>query len=150
MALRKRLRQEQFESVEQEAMVGLLVASGHLGQALEQVCAEHGITHDQYNVLRILRGASPEGHPRYEIADRLINRAPDVTRLLNRLEREGLVERYRSDVDRRLSFSRITGEGLGLLAEMEPSIRAVHHKMADALGSKELRDLARYCRALIQ
>lgn len=149
MAMRKRLRQERFESVEQEAMVALLVASGHITQALEDVCVDHGITHDQYNVLRILRGAHPEGYPRYEIGNRLINRAPDVTRLLNRLAEAGLVERYRSDVDRRLSFSRITSEGLDLLAAMDPPILSVHERTAGALEPEELKTLARYCSALI-
>src|SRR5688500_2300934 len=126
MTIRERVRQRSFESSAQEAVVSLLVAAGHVQRALAEVCARHGITHDQYNVLRILRGAHPRGHPRYEVAERLIDRAPDVTRLLDRLERQGLVERARSDEDRRLSLSRITGEGLELLDRMAPEIDAVH------------------------
>lgn len=132
----------------QEAMVGLLVAAGHLRRALDEVCGARGITHDQYNVLRILRGVHPAGHPRYAVAERLIDRSPDVTRLLDRLEREGFVERYRSDEDRRLSLSRITDEGLDLLETLDPEILAVHERFGAGLDTGELRELGRLCRAV--
>src|SRR5215204_2537155 len=64
-----------------------------MSQRMNDVCRKHGVTHDQYNILRILRGVHPTGHPRCEITKRLISRAPDVTRLLDRLVRQGLVER---------------------------------------------------------
>jgi DNA-binding MarR family transcriptional regulator len=129
-------------------MVQLMRAAGRVERALEEVCASHGLTHDQYNVLRILRGAHPHGHPRYEIADRLISRAPDVTRLVGRLVRGGLVERYRPEEDQRLSMARVTGAGLRLLEEVDPQVRAVHESLASALGEKELRALGEMCRAV--
>ena len=95
MSIHKRVAQRRFESPAQKAMVSLLVTAGHVGRALDEVCLAHGITHDQYNVLRILRGVHPEGHARYAIAERLIGRSPDVTRLLDRLAREGSVARRR-------------------------------------------------------
>ena len=95
--LKRRIQQERFEDSLHEAVLNLLVAAGHVRERMDRVCAEHGITHGQYNVLRILRGAHPDGHPRGEIAARLIERAPDVTRLVDRLERHGYVERARSD-----------------------------------------------------
>ena len=104
----------------QAAMVQLMRAAGRVQQALEEVCAEYELKHDHYNVLRILRGAHPVGHPRYAISERLISRAPDVTRLLNRLIKDGLVKRYRSSEDQRLSMARATGKGLRLLEEMDP------------------------------
>jgi hypothetical protein len=76
-----------------EAFVALLRVAGQLQRDLDDACHEFGLTHDQYNVLRILRGVHPEGHPRFEIAARLVRRAPDVTRLIDRLERRGWVRR---------------------------------------------------------
>lgn len=147
-ALRKRVKQNRFEDPVQEAFVGLLVAAGHLRRRLADVCAAYGITADQYNVLRILRGVHPDGHPRYEISARLIERAPDVTRLLDRLERERLVERYRSREDRRLSLARITPAGLDLLAAMETPVRGIREHFLGHLGKQDLAELCRLCAAL--
>ena len=133
----------------QQAMVSLLTVAGRAQQALHDVCAGYGITHDQYNVLRILRGAQPHGHPRYEIAERLMNRAPDVTRILDRLERADLVERIRSGEDRRLSVSQITRKGNALLDRMEDEINAVHDGFAGRLPVREQRELARLCQAML-
>lgn len=136
------------ESTAQAAMVTLLRAAGRVQQALAEACARHGITHDQYNVLRILRGVHPAGHPRYEVAQRLISRAPDVTRLLDRLERQGLVERVRSPEDRRLSLSRVTPQGLELLRELDPEVRAVHERFAAPLSEEERAEMLRLCGAI--
>jgi DNA-binding MarR family transcriptional regulator len=126
-------------------MVQLMMAAGRVQQALEEVCAKYGLKHDHYNVLRILRGAQPVGHPRYAISERLINRAPDVTRLLNRLINEGLVRRYRSSEDQRLSMARATRKGLSLLEEMDPQIQAVHENLASGLTDPEARQLSEWC-----
>lgn len=149
MSVRSRVRQEQFENSAQEAGVSLLVAAAHLGRALAEVCDTAGITRDQYNVLRILRGALPGGYPRYEITRRLIDRAPDVTRLLDRLERQGLVERARSGEDRRLSLSRISAAGQRLLKRLDPQILAVHDRFAGSLTERQRADLIRLCSALV-
>ncbi len=132
---------KRLESPAQEAMVSLMVATGHLVQALDEVCSAHGITHDQYNVLRILRGVHPKGHPRYAVGERLMSRAPDVTRLLDRLERASLVERTRSEEDRRLSISHITDRGIELLAQLDPEILGVHERFTGKLKKKELARL---------
>ena len=145
MSIHKRVAQRRFESPAQKAMVSLLVTAGHLARALEEVCAAHGITHDQYNVLRILRGVHPEGHPRYAIAERLIDRSPDVTRLLDRLEREGFVGRSRSDEDRRLSISHVTDRGITLLKEIDPRILEVHERFTASFSSDEMHQLATLC-----
>jgi DNA-binding MarR family transcriptional regulator len=134
----------------QQAMVRVMRVAGHVGQALSEVCGAYGITPDQYNVLRILRGAHPDGHPRYEIGERLISRAPDVTRLLDRLERQGLIERVRSAEDRRLSLSRITAPGLELLEQLDPEVMAVHEHFASALSAEELQELTRLCDVILE
>jgi len=149
MSLKERVRQASFASAAEEASVALLVASGHLLRRLEDICAAQGITHDQYNVLRILRGAYPDGYPRYEIGNRLIDRSPDVTRLLDRLSQRGLVRRYRADGDRRLSLARITDRGLALLERMDVPIAAAHAEFAAPLTEPAQRQLAALCGRLI-
>jgi len=95
-ALAKRLVQSRFESPVQVAILNLLVAASYLQEQNERLLAEHNLSPAQYNVLRILKGVHPEGHPRCEIARRMIERAPDLTRMIDGLERRGLVERARS------------------------------------------------------
>src|SRR5258708_38578718 len=103
-------------------MLNLMVAAFYVRDEMERACTAHDITEAQYNVMRILRGARPEGHPRGEISRRMLSRAPDLTRLIDRLEKRGLVERARSSADRRQSVSRITRRGLKLLEDMQPTI----------------------------
>src|SRR5260370_36716128 len=119
-ALKKRISQENFESPQQEAMLNLLVAAGYLRGKLDEVFAQFGISSGQYNVLRILKGAHPDGHSRCEIIRRLVEKAPDVTRLVDRLEAQGLAERDRSETGRRLSITRITEKGLALISSVAP------------------------------
>jgi len=119
-ALKRRIKQTaDFANPAQEAMLNLIVAADYVSVRLERACAEFGITRPQYNVLRILRGAHPGGHPRAEISARLLANAPDVTRLVDRLQAQGLVERDRVEEDRRLSVARITRKGLRLLDQMQ-------------------------------
>lgn len=146
--LKKRLNQSSFESPVQEAVLNLLVASGHVRDRLDRVCVDHGITNGQYNVLRILKGVHPAGHARCEIARRLLERSPDVTRLIDRLERQGLVERARSEDDRRLSVTRITRRGLRVLDEMQPRVDAAFREIAERLSADDARQLSRLCESL--
>jgi len=146
--LRQRIKQARFDSPAQEAMLNLLVAAGHVRQVVDQLCEAHAITQAQYNALRILRGARPDGYPRGEIACRLIDRAPDVTRLIDRLERRGLVERARVADDRRLSITRITRAGLDLLRRMDPGIREVQRRFASRLTARDVKELSRICERL--
>lgn len=128
--------------------MNLMVAASYVHEQTDRVCAEHGITAGQYNVLRILRGAHPDGHSRCDVAVRLIDRAPDVTRLLDRLERQGLVERGKSDDDRRKSISRITDAGIALLERMEPAMRADHDHLAERISLRDRRELSRICEGI--
>jgi DNA-binding MarR family transcriptional regulator len=149
MPVESRARQAEVEGAAQRATASLLVVAGHVSRALNELCERFGITHDQYNVLTVLREAHPEGRPRYEVGERLTSRAPDVTRLLDRLEDRGLVARTRAGDDRRLSLSTITPAGLQLLEAMAPEVRRVHERFADRLTAAELRELDRLCDALL-
>ena len=143
--LKQRIKQSRFESPAHEAMLNLLVAAGHIRQKTEAACAPHDLTAAQFNVLRILRGAYPEGYPRGEIALRMVERAPDVTRLTDRLERRGLVERTRTRTDRRLSITRITKAGLDLLRHVDPPIRAISREFSERLPARDQKELSRMC-----
>jgi DNA-binding MarR family transcriptional regulator len=107
-----------------------------------QVIRAAELTFPQYNVLRILRGARPHGLSCGEIAARLVNRDPDVTRLLDRLENRGLAERYRDDADRRVILSRITGDGERLLAELDGPVQRVHVQQLEHMTRRDLERLA--------
>jgi len=143
--LKRRLKQARFESPAHEAMLNLLVAAGHVRQMVDEICEAHGITQAQYNALRILRGGHPDGYPRCDVASRLIERAPDVTRLIDRLERHGLAERARSTADRRLSVTRITRAGLELLKRIDPQVADVQRRVTAAVPVRDLRELSRIC-----
>lgn len=149
MTLQSRLKLRTLPDLTNQAILSMLVATGYLYARLEEICERHGITHDQFNILRILRGAYPDGHPRYEIAQRLINRSPDVTRFMQRLERQDLIEKVRSNEDKRLSISRITPKGLGVLKAIQPELDAMHRELTARLTENDLRDLARICGLLV-
>lgn len=144
-ALRKRILTDRFQSPAHEAVLNLFVASGHLRDQTEAVCHKFGLTQPLYNVLRILKGGSEEGYSRGDIARRLLDRAPDVTRLLDRLESKGLVTRKRSQGDRRRSVNRITKAGIDLLEQMYPGINAVSDYAAARLSDEECLLLSKLC-----
>src|SRR6202045_1547422 len=111
-----------FASREAEAYLSLLRTTDALQTQVEAQLKEFGLTGTQYNALRILRGAGPDGLPCREIGERMITHDPDVTRLLNRLEGRGFVERTRASSDRRVIYGKITAAGLKLLREMDSPI----------------------------
>lgn len=150
MRIEERLEQRGVLSAADRAVLTLLVVAAQLNQRLEEICRAQGITHDQYNVLRILRGAGAAGHPRGEIARRLIRRAPDVTRLLDRLVRAGLVERGWAPENRRLSIARITPLGLDLLAAISPELDALRDEAVDGLPEAEVEAFARTCERMLR
>jgi len=129
-----------------EALWSLLVAADYLRGRMDAVCAAFRVTTSQFSVLRILRAACPDGYSRNEIARRMIDRAPDVTRLVDRLEQQQFVERARSSEDRRLSVTRITDLGLRLLSRVEPEIRKLERScFCDSLSEQDCADLLRIC-----
>src|SRR5712672_3341312 len=125
---------------EEAAFLDLLRATDMLSRGLIQVLKAEDLSATQYNVLRILRG-SPGGLPCGEIAARMITRDPDVTRLLDRLEKRGLVSRCRETKDRRTVWTRITPEGLKVLARLDEPIQNAHRKQLGHLGPKGLQEL---------
>jgi DNA-binding MarR family transcriptional regulator len=127
-----------FRSREQEATLGLLRTADAVKRSLAQVIEPHGITPQQYNVLRILRGAGPEGLPTLTIGERMIEQTPGVTRLIDRLERKALVARTPCAKDRRRVFCRITTKGLDLLKELDDPINRWDTQAVSVLPPSEL------------
>ncbi len=128
---------------EQDAFVLLQRAAAALHEELAQLLKPHGLSPTQYNVLRILRGARPELLSCGDIASRLIAKDPDLTRLLDRLDRRGWVERKRGQADRRVVRTGITAEGLALLKSLDPAIAALHRRQFATLGEKKTAALAK-------
>lgn len=130
-----------FRSLEQEAMLSIARTAAILDHATAEALKPSGLTATQYNALRILRGAEPEGLCRNEVRDRLIARVPDATRLLDRMEDMGLVVRTREGDDRRYVRSRITRHGLDLLRSLESVVEALHEERLGHMGERKLRTL---------
>ena len=143
-ALHRRLKMRPLADPVIEGMLNLLVTGAVLNQASERLFGQFGLTSSAYNVLRILRG-SPDGQPRGEIGERMVNRAPDVTRLIDRLARRGLVRRMRARTDRRLSLTRITDKGLALLERAEAANVEQRAHLATKLSDREWRQLSALC-----
>lgn len=146
-ALLERLKQSQpFGDPADEAVVSLLVAAAWLEGRLAVALEPLGLTHAQFNVLRILRGVHPEGHPRCEIAARLVVLSPDVTRLVDRLVQRGLVRRDRGgERDRRQSVARITAKGLALLERADAVVSGLGAQVGARLGRRRCAELSRLC-----
>jgi DNA-binding MarR family transcriptional regulator len=127
-------------SPEEAVFLELMRTTDMLSRGLAGILRSEDLSSTQYNVLRILRGA-PDGLPCGEIASRMITRDPDVTRLLDRLEKRKLISRCRETKDRRTVMVRITGDGLQLLARLDEPVQAGHRKQLGHLGRERLRSL---------
>src|SRR5215472_12499116 len=133
-------------SPEEAVFLELFRTADMLSRGLLNTLKSEEISATQYNVLRILRGA-PEGLPCGEIASRMITRDPDVTRLLDGMEKRGLISRSRDNKDRRTVIARITPAGLKLLARLDEPVQEIHRKQLGHLGRNRLRALAELLRA---
>ncbi|MFZ0594285.1 MAG: MarR family transcriptional regulator [Bryobacteraceae bacterium] len=127
-------------SREEAVFLDLLRTTDMLSRRLVQVLKTENLTSNQYNVLRILRGA-PEGLACGEIGNRMITRDPDITRLVDRLEKRGLISRCRETKDRRTVLVRIAPQGLKLLARLDEPVQDAHRKQLGHLGRGRLRAL---------
>ena len=128
-------------TLENRIFVALLQAADALGQEAEQLLKTAGLTGAQYNVLRILRGAEPEGLPCRGIGDRMISHDPDMTRLLDRLEKRGLITRMRQTDDRRVVKTRIMPQALSLLKTLDQPIRELHKRQFRHMPAARLKIL---------
>jgi DNA-binding MarR family transcriptional regulator len=130
-----------FASVHAEAFLNLVRTSEQLQRALQMRLKPFAITETQYNCLRILRGAGTAGLTCAEIAERLVSQDPDITRLVERLQRQGLVRRERGAKDRRVVLTNITAAGLDRLKETDPVVNRTVHSLLSHLAQSELKTL---------
>src|SRR5258706_8445206 len=128
--------------LEDRLFVALLKTAETLGQEAEQLLKSAGLTGAQYNVLRILRGAEPRGLPCRGIGDRMISHDPDMTRLLDRLEKRGLITRERQTDDRRVVKTRITPQALTLLKTLDQPIHEIHKRQFRHMSAARLKSLS--------
>jgi DNA-binding MarR family transcriptional regulator len=136
-----------FGSLEEEAFVALLRTADQLAWRVAEMLKPYGLSATQYNALRILRGAGPQGLACSEIGERMINRDPDITRLVDRLERRGLVSRSREQKDRRVITTRITPAGLEVLKSLDRPVAEFHLRLLGGMGDRRLRSLVRLLEA---
>lgn len=134
--------------LEDHVFVALMKAADSLAQQAEQLLKAAGLSGTQYNVLRILRGAEPRGLACGEIAERMISRDPDITRLLDRMEKRGLITRQRQTDDRRVVKTRITAVGLAALKTLDVPVHEMHKKQFQHMSATRLRTLSNLLREL--
>jgi DNA-binding MarR family transcriptional regulator len=131
-----------FSSRQQEAHLNLALTVAILSEPFIKLFKAKGLSESTYNVLRILRGEHPDGVPVLEIRRRMINRVPDVTRLVDRLEQLKLCKRERCERDRRIIYCHITPKGIDLLADMDTPVTALHGKLLTHMSDAELEKLS--------
>ncbi len=136
------IKQHHFSSPGHEALLNVMVTYPYVVSELAAVMAGFGVTPAQYNVLRILRGRHPERATCSYIGERLLDRTPDVTRLLDRLGAAGLVQRCRADYDGRVVEVWITEEGLERLGALQEPVEATIQRLTQSLTEGELRTLS--------
>ncbi len=142
--LKEELRKKgEWDSLEQEAYINLLRTHSLLSVRFDRLFREHGTSSPQYNILRILRGHGADGLPSLEIASQMIACVPDITRLLDRLEKSGCVVRERSSEDRRVVRAKITSQGKKFLSELDKPIHETELASLGHMTRKELTELSK-------
>jgi DNA-binding MarR family transcriptional regulator len=131
------------QMLEEQAFLAILRGADSLQWQLAEMLKPYGLSPTQYNALRILRGAGKDGLPCQEIGERMINRDPDITRLMDRLEQRSLVQRSRDAADRRVIKARISSGGMKLLQSLDGEIERFHRDLMGHMGQRKLEQLIR-------
>jgi DNA-binding MarR family transcriptional regulator len=141
-SLREELhKRDEFDSPAQEAFLALVRTTSMLTAQFERLFRRHGLSAATYNTLRVLRGAGEQGRMCNEIGEHLVAQVPDVTRLIDRLQKAGLCTRLRSKDDRRIVYVRITPEGLDLLASLDGQVMDLHRRQLGEVSEQDLTTL---------
>lgn len=130
-----------FRSIYEEAELNIVRTASILTDEMAQVLKQSGVSPQQYNVLRILKGSEPTGLCRNDVRDRMLTRMPDMTRLLDRMEEAGLVKRERSDADRRQVNTHITAAGKKILRDLETPVATAQAEQLGHMNDRELKQL---------
>ncbi len=140
--LRDEIKQTKpFSSASEEAFLNIQRTSAALTREFESLLKPLGLTSTQYNVLRILRGAGSEGLLCRQLGERMITQDPDITRILDRMEKRGLLSRTRDTKDRRAIYIRITKDGLVFLEQLDKPVNDFHRKRLAHLDKNHIRSL---------
>lgn len=137
-----------FDSPQQEVFLSLWRTYDRLRAIEDEFFREYELTAQQYNVLRLLQAHAPRALPTLDVANRLISRAPDVTRMLDKLVDRGLVQRIRSEQDRRAVLVSITSDGSQLLSKMQEPLRCCHERQLGHLAPESLRQVVELLRQI--
>ena len=135
------VKRRSYGSLEENAFIAVMRAAEALQWSVTELLKKYGLSPTQYNALRILRGAGSDGLACSKISDRMINRDPDITRLLNRLQRMGLIQRGHDNSDKRVILASITRDGLELLRKVDQPLDLLHRKRLEHLGPRRLKSL---------
>lgn len=130
-----------FRSLQAEVVLNIFRTADALNRHIENMLKQYGLTPAQYNVLRILRGAGETGATCSEVGERMIKRDPDITRMLDRLEKRGLIERSRSGRDRRVVMTTITPEGRHLVNELDAPMDELHVRQLEGFSNEQLAEI---------
>jgi MarR family transcriptional regulator, organic hydroperoxide resistance regulator len=136
-------------NLQEQAYLALLRTADRLQTRFAEWLKPHGLSPTQYNALRILRGAGPDGLPCSQISERMLTHDPDITRLIDRLEKRGWVARNRDKRDRRVVRARVTPEGLDLLAELDGPLSGFVRSLMAPAPAEQLRSVLATCETLI-
>ncbi|TWU00093.1 Transcriptional repressor MprA [Botrimarina colliarenosi] len=134
-------KRDPFDLPEQEAMLNIARTMARLSEPFDQLFKSYGVSGPLFNILRILRGTGGDGVPSGEIGPQMVTPAPDVTRLVDRLEKLGLAARQRSDADRRVVLVKLAPKGRRLLTKLDPQVRQLHRDTLGHLSATELRSI---------
>ena len=143
--LKERLKQSDFQSAGQEAVLSLIAAASTVRNKINLICHERNISIAQYNILKILKGSYPLGYPRSEISSRMVEKSPDITRIIDRMVRTGLVERKKSEDDMRQSIAKITEKGISLLFDLNTTIQSFQVDFQNRISEKQCKILSGIC-----
>ncbi len=130
-----------FRSLETEALVALIFTAERVRELSDTLLRKYALSVEQYNVLRILRGAGGDGMRTYDVVERMIHRSPNITRLADKLEKRGLVSRRRSKEDGRVILLRIEPSGVELLGKLDRPVEEIDRSLMSGLGRDELDEL---------
>ncbi len=135
---REILQSKPFANLREELWLNLSRTAAEVGHVVEQKLRPYGLSPTQYNVLRILRGAGPQGLCQYQVRERLVAQVPDVPRILDRMEKAGWVERVRAETDKRMVMATLSERGQQLVAELDEPLPAMMSELFQALTDAEL------------
>lgn len=139
----KKRASRHFDSLPQEAFLNLWRTYDRLRDFEDALFGQYDLTPQQYNALRLLRGEYPDPIPTLALASRLVSHAPDITRMLDRLEARELVSRERPSDNRRVVHVKLTESGVALLKEIDKPLRECHHSQLGHLSATDLAELIR-------